>query len=304
MARKHPRNDDDWDEARGESQAEPDESRANRELRPPRPSGWRDVLRPDYDYPDEIEEFNLRGRRRAKREWRRNDHAERMAWLRDKRSSEPASPAGLIAVAALLAIVLLGFGGGLSRLVGGDNDSGRGAAPPAQVSTGPTTDASPSDTPAEPTATSPRSPDTSQSLPVTTERPQAQEIATADQTVRSWAQLFYARDPGRESYDQLVERAARFTTEAVATSFANAGDPTYEALRTSRGVSRVARVDITAPRPDTAPVNTPSRISRLVTITVDVSGGRPGRLVVPLLTTLGLENGRWVISEVNGGPGT
>lgn len=297
MARKHARNGDRREGGSGDSGGK-------RELRPEPPSGWRDVLRPDYDYPDEIEELNLRGRRRAKRDWRRNDHAERMAWLRDKRSSEPASPAGLIAVAALLAIVLLGFGGGLSRLVGGDGESDRGSAPPAQVSIAPPTEAPSADASMEPTETGPTTPETSRPLPVTTERPAAQVIAIADQTVRSWAQTFYTRDPKRESYDRLVERAGQFTTDGVATSFANAGDPTYDALRTDGGTSRVARVDVTAPRPGTAPVDTPSRISRLVTIVIDVSGGRPGRLVVPMLTTLGLENSRWVISEINGGPGT
>jgi hypothetical protein len=41
-----------------------------------------------------------------------------------------------------------------------------------------------------------------------------------------------------------------------------------------------------------------------VTISIDVTGKRAGRLVVPLLITVGLDRDRWVISDVTGGTGT
>ena len=63
-----------------------------------------------------------RDRRRAKKNWRRDDHAQRMAWLRDQRQAEPTSPAVIVALVVVLAIVILGLGGGLPRLFGGKGD--------------------------------------------------------------------------------------------------------------------------------------------------------------------------------------
>jgi hypothetical protein len=65
----------------------------------------------------------------------------------------------------------------------------------------------------------------------------------------------------------------------------------------------VASVKVEAPRPDSAPVDTPSRISRLVSITIDVTGKRANRIVLPLLITLVPEGASWVISDLNGGSG-
>lgn len=270
---------------------------------PPRPAGWRDMLTPDYEYPDQLDGLGRRDRRKAKRDWRREDHAERMAWLRDQRRSEPATPAGLIAVVLLLAIIVLGLGGGLQRLLNGDE-------PASEPVAGQTTNVDqPTDQPTEPdspTSSGPSSvsPSPVGSLPIATERPPANALAAANQVVASWAKVFYTRTPALETYADLVERAAQYTTDQVATSFTAAGDTTYEALAADGGRSRVISAPVTAPRPGTAPVDTPARITRLVTISIDVTGKRAGRLVVPLLVTVGLDDDRWVISDVTGGTGT
>lgn len=271
---------------------------------PPRPAGWRDMLSPDYDYPDELERLGRRDRRKAKRDWRREDHVERMSWLRDQRRSEPASPAGLIAVVLVLAVIVLGLGGGLPRLLNGDEASG---SAPVQQSPGADESVDPTTAP-EPTASASGSPpDTplpTGSLPITTQRPAADAVEAVTQVVTSWARVFYTRTPAQETYAELVERAAQYTTDEVAASFTNAGDSTYDALATDGGSSKVASAPVTAPRPGTAPVDTPTRITRLVTITIDVTGKRAGRLVVPLLVTVGLDRDHWVISDVTGGAGT
>ena len=87
---------------------------------PARPENWRDMVSTDYDYPAEMEELSRRDRRHAKKEWRRDDHTQRMAWLRDQRQAEPVSPVSVLVVVVLLGILILGIGGGLPKILGKD----------------------------------------------------------------------------------------------------------------------------------------------------------------------------------------
>jgi hypothetical protein len=196
--------------------------------------------------------------------------------------------------------VVLGIGGGLPRLLNGDSE-GQGpvglltpAAPgtnvpqPSQTgSSGESSGPAPSDTPP----------------PVQTQRPGAAETASANETAKNWANLFYTRSPAAETYDQLVDRAAQFTTSELASSFSSAGDATYDALSTAGGVSKVVSVSVAAPRPDTAPVDTPTRITRLLTVKVATTGTGAAQFDLPLLVTVIPEGDRWVVSAVNGGTG-
>src|SRR6266498_4372028 len=86
---------------------------------PDRPETWRDMVKADYDYPDEFGDLRPRARRRAKKEWRRDDHGQRMQWLRQQRQAEPVSPVSVLVVVLLLGIIILGIGGGLPKIVGG-----------------------------------------------------------------------------------------------------------------------------------------------------------------------------------------
>ncbi|HEU4946194.1 MAG TPA: hypothetical protein VFT31_03465 [Kribbella sp.] len=267
--------------------------------RPGQPGSWRDVVRVDYDYPDEIDDLSRRDRRRAKRDWRRDDHAARVAWLRERRQAEPTSPVVAIVAVVILAIIVLGIGGGLPRMLRDDEPQGREiglltpSLPPERSTTEPA-DASP---------TMPSQTSTGSVPPVLTERPSDAATTAASDVASSWARVFYTRDPMAETYEELVARAAQYTTDEVARSFAAAGDLTYEALKADGGRSAVVSASVVAPRPDTAPVDTPTRISRLVTVTIDISGRRPDRVTVPLVVTLIPQESRWLISDVNGGTG-
>lgn len=92
-------------------------------------------------------------------------------------------------------------------------------------------------------------------------------------------------------------------TDEVAASFAAAGDSTYEALKTDGGKSTVVAAPVTAPRANTAPADTPGRITRFVNVTINTTGKRAQRFDVPLLVTVIDQNGKWLISEVTGGTG-
>ncbi|MFF0345268.1 hypothetical protein [Kribbella sp. NPDC004875] len=127
--------------------------------------------------------------------------------------------------------------------------------------------------------------------------------AQADQVTRSWANIFYKRTPATETYNELVGRASQFTTPELADSFTGAGDATYDALRTSGGTSKVLSVMVAKPMPDSAPVDTPSRITRLVTVNIETTGKDAGRFAVPLLVTVVPDGARWLVSSVDGGTG-
>lgn len=270
--------------------------------RPQEPGGWRDHAKPDYEYPADLEVLNRRERRKAKREWLQEDLAQRSAWLRNQRQAEPTSPLVVIVAVGLLAILVLGLGGGLPKLLGRDGETREPIGlltPSAPVNetgspgdeTEPTPDAS-----SEPTeSTSPP--------PVVTERPSATSINIASHVTNLWAHAFYTRDPAKETYDQLVARSQKYLTTEVVESLTSAGDPTYDALRADGGTSSVVAAPVTPPREGSAPVDTPTRISRLITVTIDIKGKNADRITLPLLVTLVPLDGQWVISDVNGGTG-
>jgi hypothetical protein len=52
-----------------------------------------------------MDELSRRDRRHAKKEWRKDDHAQRMAWLREQRQAEPVSPVSILVVVILLGII-------------------------------------------------------------------------------------------------------------------------------------------------------------------------------------------------------
>jgi hypothetical protein len=270
--------------------------------RPDEPTNWRDMVRTGYDYPEEIDELSRRERRRAKRTWRRDDHEQRVAWLRQQRQAEPTSPVAVVVAVVILAIIVLGLGGGLPRLLRGDEPTTRGdvgvltpSRPPDQVQS-----------PNAPQSTAtPSGPATLQNStpPILTERPSAAATTAVTTTLNAWARVFYARDPSSETYANLVDRTAAYVTSELGESLQSEGDSTYDALKADGGKSTVAAVKVEMPKPDTAPVDTPTRISRLVSVTIDVTGKRPNRMVLPLLITLVPEGTSWVISDLNGGTG-
>jgi hypothetical protein len=256
----------------------------------------------DYDYPDELDDLHGRDRRRAKRNWRRDDHVQRMAWLRNQRQAEPTSPVVIVVLVVVVAIVILGLGGGLPRLLGGkSNDDGapislltpgRSVVLPTAPSNGQSGQPT---TPATTILTPP---------PPQTQRPAPQSIALASDVVGDWARAFYSRDPGVETYTALIARCSGYMTAEVAASFAAAGDPTYDALKNDGGKSTVVAAPVGAPPANAdAPVDTPDRVTRFVKVTINVTGKNAQRFDVPLLITLSSQNNKWLVSDVSGGTG-
>src|SRR5258707_1263438 len=90
MARK-PRTPQDRREGAGQSRhrapesSDSDTDRRGDRPRPDVPEGWRRVMSNYYEYPEELEELNSRKRRRAKKNWRRDVHAQRLALVAQPR---------------------------------------------------------------------------------------------------------------------------------------------------------------------------------------------------------------------------
>jgi hypothetical protein len=257
---------------------------------------------PTGHYADEVGGMSRRDRRHALRNGSIDAQAQQMASLRSRRQAEPTSPVIVAAGIVVVAIVVLGVGGGLPNLLGGhDEKAPPGLLTPTVPGGGQTNtqDQSESST----ATSSPSTPVSISTPPVLTARPSAASTGAAGQVAEAWAREFYTRAPGAESYDQLVSKVEKYLTTELADSLTSVGDPTYEALRADEGVSSVSSVQVSAPRPNSAPVDTPTRISRLVNITIDITGKHPGRINLPLLLTLVPQNSQWAISEVNGGAG-
>lgn len=247
--------------------------------------------------------MSRRERRHALRDGIIDVQAQQMASLRSRRQAEPTSPVIVAIGIVVVAIVVLGLGGGLPKLLGGNDEKAPpGLLTPALPAGGQT---NAQDNQSDP-STETSSPSTTASIsapPVLTERPSAASTAAAGQVADAWAREFYTRTPGAESYDQLVSKVEKYLTTELADSLTSTGDPTYEALRADGGVSSVTAVQVSAPRQGSAPVDTPTRISRLVNITIDMTGKHAGRINLPLLLTLVPWNNQWAISDVNGGAG-
>lgn len=292
--------------SRGSRAQEPEPQEDGRSARqtghrpvPPEPENWRSVINSDYEYPEELDELSRRERRQAKKTWRRDDHAARIAWLRNQRQAEPVSPAAIVVLVVLVMIVILGLGGGLPRILGGDDGEKQpvGLLTPARSVVLPTAPAS-TDTSGLPSTTP-----TPSVPPPESRRPPAAATADATKLVETWARAFYTRDPASESYSQLINKCAQYVTPGVAASFAAAGDSTYDALKATNGKSSVVAAVAGPPREDVAPVDTPTRITRLLKVTISTTGTKPQRFEVPLLVTVILQEERWLISDVSGGTG-
>jgi hypothetical protein len=276
---------------------------ASRRPLPPEPDNWRSMINSDYEYPEELDDLNRRERRQAKKTWRRDDHAARIAWLRNQRQAEPVSPVAIVVLVAIVMIVILGLGGGLPKILGGDDSADKkpvGLLTPGGSVVLPTAPASSSSATQVPVG----GPSTALTTPpAETSRPGAEVTARASDVVNAWAREFYTRDPAVETYAALVAKCAKYMTPEVAASFTAAGDSTYEALQKDGGKSTVLAAPVGSPMANAAPVDTLNRITRLVKVTINVTGKGAQRFDVPLLVTVVSENGQWLISSVSGGTG-
>ncbi|MFE7412715.1 hypothetical protein [Streptomyces laurentii] len=250
---------------------------------PEDPQHFRDLLRARYDYPDDIEDERGRRRRRARRGYRRAERARAAQWIAQERRREP------IAARAALAVVVLLLGAGVLARVGPDwlssrhDQPGRASAPATPQPT--TADDKPAPSSAPPSPTASPSPDLSEPDTV------------AEQFVRHY---LTRNPPADQDHTAAVRRAAPWATEALTGNLTGNDDPAFGRLVAQGGVSTVSAVTV-RPGGDQLPADTPLRVWRTVTATVDVVGYTRYTEKTTLhteLTTTGA--GGWKVARVLG----
>lgn len=287
--------------------------------RPSRPASWRDLLRPRYDYPEDlVDQGAPRGqRRRQRRAWRRRDRRTREDWLRDQRGTEPVSPAAVLILVAVLTAAVVAAGALLPRLAGGLDRTDvavlEPAAPPAPPSAKPTdatllppestvaalTPAAPAGgteapTPLLPPASPPPAPNSS---PAPTEAPGARDANTA---ARAWTRAFLTRHPAVDkSLQAVAERTAPYATAELVANLSRYDDQTFADLAAGNRRSIVNRLSVEAPPSGTGlPPDTPSRVYRLARAEVAVIGTPPSQFSLPLMLELIYTGADWRVSRL------
>ncbi|MER7112256.1 hypothetical protein [Streptomyces sp. NPDC000229] len=211
--------------------------------RPSSPEDWRELLRTQYDYPDDLvpEGSGRKARRRAKKEWREADRESRKAYVRGLREREPASPGGII----VLLVALLVIGGVASWLF--PKYSQDDAKPADHVQASPTANAgagSSSGAAGQPAASaSPSGP--------------AVDLSEPDGVSAAFIKAYLTRDPVKDQGPQAsVERAEPWMTKSLRENLVAHPDPDYQRLVIRGGVATVGKVEV-AEAGDELPVDIP-----------------------------------------------
>ncbi|MGW3377413.1 hypothetical protein [Streptomyces hydrogenans] len=221
------------------------------------PEEWRELLKATYDYPEETDDGSRRQRRRARKAWRKTERARTTAWIAQERRREPTTArAAFVVVAALLAV-------GVLTRVGPDWLSTRADPPKATAQPNPTAAPSGDDKPPAPTSTSPTAaPSSADAVDLTDPN------AVAEQFIRH----YLTRNPPEDGdHRASVRRAAPWATPALSENLAAHEDRAFAVLVSRGGVATVRKVTI-GPTPQGLPADTPLRVWRAVTATVDVAG--------------------------------
>ncbi|MFE0654363.1 hypothetical protein ACFVZH_38095 [Streptomyces sp. NPDC059534] len=223
----------------------------------PTPQEWREILA-NFRYPDHVNEVPRSKRGGAKRAHRDAVRRNTTEWVREQRRREPLRPAG----AAIILALILALGAG-ARWVWpgllGDEAATQVTTTAAPSPQGP--DDKPS-APAPP-ASSP-SPSTSPTPSINLNDPER----VAEEALR----LYLARNPPIDkSHRAAVLRAAPYMSASLVENLTASSDPAWDRLVSRGGVSTVRTVKVEPAGAD-LPRDTPLRVWRKTTATVDIEG--------------------------------
>lgn len=222
------------------------------------PQEWRELLRSSYDYPEEVKQGRRKERRRARREHRQGDRRRTAEQIRQQRRREPITVVGAGVIVAVLLLM------GACARFGPDWIRGSSAPPKptATQSTAPPTVAGDAK-PADPATTAP----TASASP----SPSA-DLSDPGRVAEAFVRQYLSRNPPKdETHRAAVLRAAPWATRALAANLEENADPAFDKLVSRGGVSRVSAVKV-EPAGGKLPPDTPLRVWRTVTATVDVEG--------------------------------
>ncbi|MFF0561489.1 hypothetical protein [Streptomyces sp. NPDC004266] len=219
------------------------------------PQQFRELLRAQYDYPEDVEDERGWRRRRARRAYRKGERGRTAEWIDQERRREPiSSRAALLVVVALLAIGVLGRFG--PNWITGHNDTA------TTVTTTPSATPSRADGKQAPSSPPPASPSATPSA----------QLADPDAVAEEFVRHYLARNPPvDQDHTAAVQRAAPWATTALVDNLSGHDDPAFARLVSRGGVATVSAVAV-KPAGTQLPGDTPLRVWRTVTAKVDVVG--------------------------------
>lgn len=242
----------------------------------PSPEDWRDLLR-TWDYPDDVRAGTRRQRRQAQRQHRQDARRRSADWVRAERQRDPIRP-----TCALAGVVLLLAVGAGVRYLSPSSDSSTAVQ---SAPTGQATDDKPPAAEPTPSGTS-----TSTPSPVDMTDPGA----VAEAALRQ----YLTRNPPQDrDHTASVRRAAPYLTRSLAINLTASSDPAYGRLVSRGGISTVRKVTV-RPAGASLPVDTPLRVWRTVTATVDVTGYEDYSEQVTLRTEVINTGTEWRVSRI------
>ncbi|MFD0270867.1 hypothetical protein ACFVGY_30530 [Streptomyces sp. NPDC127106] len=253
------------------------------------PQEWREILA-NAPYPEEIKKGGTRRqRRRAKAQHRDDVRRETKEWVREQRRRDPIRPAG----ALIVVVLILAMGAG-ARWVWPDLLGEKGSTAPsgAAASLAPGDD-KPADSPAPSAPPGSPAPSASPSSAV--------DLSTPDRVAEAFMRAYLTRNPPKEeTHKAVIQRAAPYMAPALVANLSEHSDPAWDRLVSRGGVSSVRTVAVT-PSGTTLPVDTPLRVWRKATATVDVEGYTKYSETTALdLELMSSGDGTWRVTRIQG----
>ncbi|WP_030209231.1 hypothetical protein [Streptomyces sp. NRRL S-87] len=216
---------------------------------------FRELLKEQYELPEEARSGKRKERRRARQEHKRTRKETTRRVLEEERRREPMTPAG----AAVIIAAILAIGWGATHWLGSDKESGAGvavaASPTPAAPSASATSASPSASEASPSASTP-----------------VVDLSTPEKTADGWGRVYLTRNPPVDrDHKPSVERAAPWMTRALAANLTANEDRLWNELVSNGGISTVLSVDV-GKATQGLPVDTPLRVWRQAKVTAHIDG--------------------------------
>ncbi|CAM5485553.1 hypothetical protein [Streptomyces abikoensis] len=256
-----------------------------------RPSSeWRELLKADYDYPEEIEKAGKRRtRRKARKAYRQEQREEYKRRLAEERRREPITAGGAI----LVMVVILAIGAAVTHWW-----PDRTGAPSTVGHAGDTARARTMDEPGGDRSSAPPAPQPPHPSPsVQADR------SKPEKTAEGWARAYLTRNPPVDkTHTASVERAAPWMTDALVVNLKQYDDKAWAELVSNGGVSTVGQVTVGPADDDRVrkQADTETRVWRRTSIDVTVKGYRTYTETRVYLTEIMLTSDGWRVGRVLG----
>ncbi|MFJ4778311.1 hypothetical protein [Streptomyces sp. NPDC088762] len=255
------------------------------------PQEWRDILA-NVRYPEEVKKGgSRRERRRAKaahlQEVRRQSHD----WVREQRRRDPIRPTG----AVIIVVLVLALGAGARWVWPGL----LGEKQPAAAASAPAAPGSEDAGAQAPAASAPPSAAPSVAPPSAAAPPA--DLGNPDRVAEQFMRIYLTRNPPQDQkHRTVVQRAEAYMAPALVVNLSEHTDPAWDKLVSRGGVSKVRSVAV-APAGKDLPGDSPLRVWRQATATVDVDGYTDySETTVLQLELMTSGNGKWHITRILG----